>query len=136
MPKVGNREGAGVEWDGIEGGGFGSSSLEVHIVSYGDVTNILSDLLLILLVDEHERVMLGIAPIVKHPFLSRVLCLVFVATDRDVRRGGGGSGHALEERRRLIPWHDNVGEVRFDEVRERQDICEVCDGVVFFDGDG
>jgi hypothetical protein len=108
MPKIGNGEGAGMEWDGIEGGGFGSSPLEVHVVSYRDVVNVLGDLLFILLVNENEGVMLGIAPIVEHPFLSRMLCLIFVAADGDVRRGGGGGRDALEERRRLILHHHDL----------------------------
>jgi hypothetical protein len=136
VPKIGDGECACMEGNCVKGGALGTSPLKVHVVSYGDISDVLGDFFPVLFVDEDEGVMLGIAPIVEHPFPSGMVCLVLVAADRDVGGGRGGGRDALEERRRLILHFDCIDEIWFDEVCECQDVCKVGDGVVFFNGDG
>jgi hypothetical protein len=101
-----------------------------------DITDVFGDLLLILLVDEDEQVMFGIAPIIEHPLPSRVVSFVLITVDRDMGGGRGGRCDVLEERRQLILHLGYIGEVGFDKVCKCQDVCEVGDGIILLDSDG
>jgi hypothetical protein len=124
------------EGDGIEGGCFGLSPLEVHVISHRDIADVFCDFLLILFINEDEGVMFGILPIVEHPLFSGMVSLIFVAADGDVRRGGGGGCDALEERRQLILLLHDLCQIWLNEIGEGGDVSEMHDGIVFSDSDG
>jgi hypothetical protein len=117
-PEVGDGEGTCVEGNGVKGGGFGLSPLKVHVVSYQHIPNVFGDLLLVPLINEHHGVMFRILPVIEHPLISRMICLVFIAGDGNVGGGRGGRRDALEERRRLILHLNCICEVWLDEVSE------------------
>jgi hypothetical protein len=124
-----------MEGDSVEGGVLRSSPLEMHVVSYRHVLDILGDFLLVLLVDEDESVVFRIAPVIEHPFATGMIGGVLVATDRDVRGGRGHGCHSLEERRRLILHRNCMSQIGLDEVGERGYVSEMGYGVVLADGD-
>jgi hypothetical protein len=124
-----------VEGDSIKGGALGPLSLEMHVISYWGVPNVFCDFFLILLINKDEGVVFGVLPVIKHPLPSRVVSLIFVTANGDVRRGGGGRRDLLEERRRLILLLYYFHKVLFDEVGECEYVSEVGDSIVFAHSD-
>jgi hypothetical protein len=124
-----------VERDGIEGGVLRPSPLEVHVVSYRHVPDVLGDFLFVSLVDKDERIMFGVSPVVEHPLIAGMVSVILITADRDVGRGRGRRCHSLEERRRLILHRDCMSQIGLDEIGECGNVCEVSDGVIFAHSD-
>jgi hypothetical protein len=78
-----------MERNGVERGIFRSLPLEMHVISHRCVLNVFCNFLFVLLIDEDKGVMFRVVPIVDHPISTRMVGVVFITADGNVRRGRG-----------------------------------------------